>query len=526
MKRRADQSQHNKKTPKNAANNYCGFVLNSESSVATIKLLDGFYSAYVKSRTPVKIVLECNHPIELQKFDLNSIATTLGYPEDKKLQVERKTAFGFGLGRSRELMSFSEIVEKLKAGDDSYYLTTQYDEHDIIDEEAGLDESDADRVGEKEEGENEGEDEHEEADADQEGEEEGKEEEGEEEEDSEDSEGFGNFSETSSLASFDMNDLHDDFDNLDEEYIDEDLKLTREDAQDRIKALFQAPLTELSRSEKFPVTPKPFESLVPQQINLWMGLSLGTSPKPNLLAPTKETLGKWVPNGNSSGLHHDHADNLYVLVEGRKRFTLYSPKDATKLFTVGDIDTVYPNGLIDYKINKNARYWRKMREDGSLSAEHAAWLLENEDYSSHKKEDLEKMVEDEEEYDGEIDLSLDPPSFSTVPPVLAHLDELSDEEEIASLTKFANENFPGFLELHKTEVWLEAGDMLYLPCGWFHEVTSYANEKLPAHIALNWWFMPPNGEGESNPYKDDYWKQDFAKTVASIKNNNQSESLS
>lgn len=520
MKRPTDQVERQKKTPKTSVNKYNGSVVVPGSSVATVEELDGFYNAFVKTRTPAKIVLDSNHPVQLGKFDLHNIAKTLGYPEEKKLQVERKTAFGFGLGKSRELMSFTEIVEKLKAGDDSYYLTTQYDEHDVVDDSKLGDISgflsDSSRESDAETSEIANMSEASENDEQDDAEDGNKDEESEEESDT-NAEGFGNFSETSSLASLDMNDLHDDFDTLDtEEYINEELKLTSEEAEDRVKSLFQAPLTELAHAENFPVTPKPFETLVPQQINLWMGLSLGTSPKPDLLQPTTESLGKWVPHGNSSGLHHDHADNLYVLIEGRKRFTLYSPKDAHKLFTVGDIDTVFSNGLIDYKINKNARYWRKMREDGSLFAEHAAWLLENEDFSSQEKEELERLVENEEEYDGEIDLSLDPPSFSTVPPVLAHLDELTDAAEIASLTKFAEEKFPGFLQLQKVEVWLNAGDMLYLPCGWFHEVTSYANEKLPAHIAMNWWFMPPDGETETKPYRDDYWKQDFAKTIASI----------
>lgn len=522
MKRSSSHSKRPLKSSKTFANEYDGSVISADTIVSSVDHLAGFYDKYVKTRTPVKIVLASNHPVDLDMFKIENIVDTLGYPEDKKLQVERKSAFGFGSGKSRELMSFSQIVEKLKHGDDSYYLTTQYDEHDVLDPEDGKDVSD---MLEELNGTNPSEDDKIEDDGsveeetdDEEYKVEAADDEGlGEDNNTEIPQGFGDFSDTSSIASFDVNDLHDDFDSInDQNYVDEDLKLTSGEATERLKSLYQAPLTELFRSQSLPITPKPFETLIPQQINLWMGLSHETAPKPALLQPTIESLGKWVPTGNSSGLHHDHADNLYVLAEGCKRFTLFCPKDAHKLFTVGDIDTVYANGLIDYKINKNARYWRKMRQDGSLVAEHAAWLLERKDYSIHKKEELERMVEEEEEYDGEIDASLDPPSFSTVPPVLLHLDELSDPLEIASLTKFANEKFPGFLELQKTEVLLEAGDMLYLPCGWFHEVTSYTSEALQAHIAINWWFMPPDGKSEAAPYKDNYWKEDFKKTKASI----------
>jgi hypothetical protein len=46
---------------------------------------------------------------------------------------------------------------------------------------------------------------------------------------------------------------------------------------------------------------------------------------------------------SSSGLHHDFHDNLYVLLCGRKRFLLVSPKYALQLDTVGDIEKVLPN---------------------------------------------------------------------------------------------------------------------------------------------------------------------------------------
>ncbi|KAI4745031.1 Clavaminate synthase-like protein [Aureobasidium sp. EXF-12298] len=53
---------------------------------------------------------------------------------------------------------------------------------------------------------------------------------------------------------------------------------------------------------------------------------------------------------------------------------------------------------------------------------------------------------------------------------------------------------------------LKAGDMLYLPTSWFHEVTSFADEEGSdnVHIALNYWFHPPDaGKPEfEKPYAD------------------------
>ena len=53
---------------------------------------------------------------------------------------------------------------------------------------------------------------------------------------------------------------------------------------------------------------------------------------------------------------------------------------------------------------------------------------------------------------------------------------------------------------------LHAGEMLYLPCGWFHEVRSYGNSKEGGHLALNYWFHPPDNldascEGMQHPYR-------------------------
>ena len=78
----------------------------------------------------------------------------------------------------------------------------------------------------------------------------------------------------------------------------------------------------------FPWVPKLCGNLIPQNINMWFGSSK---------LPT------------SSGLHHDFHDNLYILLRGEKRITLFSPDDAHNMYTVGEIEKVHPNGRINYK---------------------------------------------------------------------------------------------------------------------------------------------------------------------------------
>ena len=86
-----------------------------------------------------------------------------------------------------------------------------------------------------------------------------------------------------------------------------------------------------------------------------------------------------------------------------------------------------------------------------------------------------------------------------------------------------------FPELAKAKVVcaeLGSGDMLYLPASFFHEVVSFvdtshseeskgkeANER-PGHMALNYWFHPPdclNDDEWCNPYSSNYWRRKFEK---------------
>jgi len=46
-------------------------------------------------------------------------------------------------------------------------------------------------------------------------------------------------------------------------------------------------------------------------------------------------------------------------------------------------------------------------------------------------------------------------------------------------------NFPRFFNASYLECEVEAGEMLYIPGGWWHEVTSYG-----IHVAMNVWTQP------------------------------------
>jgi mannose-6-phosphate isomerase-like protein (cupin superfamily) len=144
--------------------------------------------------------------------------------------------------------------------------------------------------------------------------------------------------------------------------------------------------------------PPYFKDLTLRCINLWMGNSDKTIVTP---------------------LHHDFNDNLYVVAEGRKHFTLFPPEQAPNLYPRGQLLGVEANGIIRY---------------ASLSG-------------------------------------------------MPHLSQV----DIQSPDRV---RFPAYAaaEATRMDVDIEAGDMLFLPAGWFHQVSSSGR-----HVAVSFFADVPEG---------------------------------
>eukprot|EP01042_Synura_sphagnicola_P000961 gene961-1084_t len=69
------------------------------------------------------------------------------------------------------------------------------------------------------------------------------------------------------------------------------------------------------------------------------------------------------------------------------------------------------------------------------------------------------------------------------------------------------------------EVTLCAGEMLYIPAGWFHEVHSLGPPPL-GHMALNYWFHPPDNDSFHRPYSSDFWPTDWRRRMANSERSN------
>lgn len=143
-----------------------------------------------------------------------------------------------------------------------------------------------------------------------------------------------------------------------------------------------------SLQDDFPLIPNIVKSLVPQNINLWMGQS-------------KE--------GASSGLHHDYHDNLYFVLRGRKLIQLYSPKDAENMYTRGKLVKVHPNGRINYEGEITTAYGADLKADAASKAEEAKEVAEKrlEEAEAAVQEGKEGAQEELEKAEEMLEVAMD-----------------------------------------------------------------------------------------------------------------------
>lgn len=325
-----------------------------------------------------------------------------------------------------------------------------------------------------------------------------------------------------------------------------------EDGRPEIMAPFMKKL-----QQDFPLRPKLMGHLIPQNINMWMGNN---------------------KHGSSTGLHHDHHDNLYILMRGKKRFRLYSPGDADKMYVRGRMSHVHPNGLINYVGKETTPYGADPAaerealaaietKEAELELAQAELAVEKgepgaESRLEEAEERLQKAMfsvlqadnsEDEgDEYEdgafhfeeseaegddesevGELDeLALDPKEQEeedkktvkrdagqteiTYPVSFSQVDtfRLRDGEQAQ---KELHAEFPKFNQAKAAFCDLEVGDMLFLPASWFHEVESFGSARGNGHLALNYWYQPPDKlapEHFASPYSSPFWERDWEQRFA------------
>ncbi|GBF92068.1 hypothetical protein Rsub_04415 [Raphidocelis subcapitata] len=281
-----------------------------------------------------------------------------------------------------------------------------------------------------------------------------------------------------------------------------------------------------------PLQPAPLPHLVPQSINMWMGAAT---------------------EGSSTGLHHDFHDNLYVLLRGRKRFRLYPPSSAAAMGVRGRVARVHANGRIVYEgqgdvaadgsDKREVARWRARRAAEAAVASAEAAAARREPGAAAALAAAEAQLEaaldralgsddfdadaaaGEDDYECSDDGAGDSSDGSSgddgggarrsqvaggaggeeePPPSFSRVDLSLPPAEL----RRRHPSFPGAGAAIVAEV--AAGQCLYLPAGWFHEVTSYSDPGCATHLAFNWWFHPPDNLAPTNaafkqPYTSDYW---------------------
>ena len=306
---------------------------------------------------------------------------------------------------------------------------------------------------------------------------------------------------------------------------------TRLDAHGRL-ALVTPPLTHLLAD--LPLRPALAGNLVPAAVNLWMGRTA---------------------TGASSGLHHDWHDNLYALLRGRKRFALYAPSDTARMYPHGSARRVHANGRINYAgapsradgadardvarvaaleaadaqaVLAAAELAERAGAPGARKARRAAEAaLETALAETLRAEALaagdacgESGDEGEDGSDGGSDDAVafcgqDDYQDSDAGDASDDADGDDDDEpppHFSAVDQSRLHDFPLFAEAVCVHADVTAGELLFLPAGWWHEVTSWSDGDagVGTHLACNWWFHPPDTADFDAPYGNTLWARDYA----------------
>lgn len=278
----------------------------------------------------------------------------------------------------------------------------------------------------------------------------------------------------------------------------------------------------LIRRGILPLRPPLAGNLIPMSCaGIWLGRTNGSA-----------------KNISSSGLHHDRHDNVYGVITGRKQIRIAPPQAVHDLRMVGTLHTRHENGRIVYQEDLRGEDHDDsscpIRPDGALVSVERVMELElrraaieeildglldqenqREALEQERNDIEEKLLEHEMEDDVLSEASDDGESPSSS-------DKEEGEPPQKKTKRSATENVPSNFVVEENGkvnfelVELAAGDVLYLPAGWFHEVSSMGNIEQDndngVHMAVNYWFHPPDMTTKvsfDQPYKSRFWQQDW-----------------
>eukprot|EP00928_Gymnodinium_smaydae_P027228 TRINITY_DN21114_c0_g1_i1.p1 TRINITY_DN21114_c0_g1~~TRINITY_DN21114_c0_g1_i1.p1 ORF type:complete len:513 (-),score=62.01 TRINITY_DN21114_c0_g1_i1:14-1504(-) len=241
------------------------------------------------------------------------------------------------------------------------------------------------------------------------------------------------------------------------------------------------------------IRPDLLGKLAPVQYNTWIGRAA---------------------DGSSSGLHHDFHDNLYIVIRGEKEFRLFSPRCVDFLELAGASRArprLHENGLICYGSGIRddgapeaiVREWRRRASDGTCVGA---------DRKPPPPSDFGSDDSDEAMLEDALNGAMDDSDFEQGGCDMKQRCGLPDSFSPYSTLGSSSSSLPSVpspLGGQHITARLAAGDLLYLPASWFHEVISHGGGP-GGHMALNLWMAPPHAGGTfEQPYVDNFWEEKF-----------------
>jgi hypothetical protein len=211
-------------------------------------------------------------------------------------------------------------------------------------------------------------------------------------------------------------------------------------------------------------------------INLWLSetrLQSSVSPHPHR-RPT------------ASRLHRDAQDNLYIVLQGQKNFSIWHPCSYRDMKTISPSYHVNADGLpTQFNVNAFKTYVR-------------AYINEQLAASEDPHVDTAQNITSQQDMDSRLHAQKDllrEEIVNKLHPLLQRLVADSEDNIVYDtinlhFSQMSSHDGASSLPLPTSIVSVEPGDMLYLPTGWFHEVTSMPGRQ----VALNIWWKPPHWE--------------------------------
>jgi hypothetical protein len=203
--------------------------------------------------------------------------------------------------------------------------------------------------------------------------------------------------------------------------------------------------------------------------------------------------------GTSSGLHYDYHDNVYLLLSGYKRIIVIDSKYKSRCGFVDECEYLHEHGQEQEQEESSDDDEEEVVIGGAI---HSYDDCDSDDFPDFPDDENDDYDEDDDDGDDGDDGNGDKQKDNTSDH--PHLEQQQQQQQRKPNFSTIDMNNPpeSYLTTPYTLVDLSPGQLLYMPSGTIHHVTSYVNvNELPDDwkggreggemcMALNWWYNP------------------------------------